>query len=113
MTFNYNHKRFKVVSNSDQGEVSEDFVFEYHQHGNILTCEYQGGKIQCGQLMGIVDENGKIDMRYQQINQLGQLQTGHCISIPERMENGKIRLHETWQWTSGKRTNGTSTLEEC
>jgi hypothetical protein len=26
--------------------------------------------------------------------------------------NGKIRLHETWQWTSGDFSSGTSIIEE-
>jgi hypothetical protein len=28
------------------------------------------------------------------------------------LENGKIRLYETWQWTSGDLTKGTSIIEE-
>ncbi|WP_321538875.1 hypothetical protein [Flavobacterium piscinae] len=38
--------------------------------------------------------------------------TGICHSKPEIMENGKIRLHETWQWTSGDYSNGESIIEE-
>jgi hypothetical protein len=28
------------------------------------------------------------------------------------MENGKIRLYEEWQWTSGDQSKGSSILEE-
>ena len=65
-----------------------------------------------GQLMGLVDDNGKIEMRYHQVNRNGDLMTGMCVSVPEIMENGKIRLHESWQWTSGDRSKGESILEE-
>jgi hypothetical protein len=38
--------------------------------------------------------------------------TGVCHSKPEILKNGKIRLHETWQWTSGDQSKGKSILEE-
>lgn len=87
-------------------------VFTYKQVGNILTSEYSGGNIMQGHLIGLVDENGKIDMRYHQINDRGEIMTGHCTSIPEVLASGKIRLHEKWQWTSGDLSHGESILEE-
>ena len=38
--------------------------------------------------------------------------TGTCFSKPENMENGKIRLYEAWEWTSGDKSKGNSILEE-
>ncbi len=108
----YNNKKFKAVSNSDNGEISGDIIFHYIQRGNILTCEYSGGKIKAGQLLGIVDDKGNIDMRYQQINESGMIMTGLCKSTPEILREGKIRLHEDWQWTSGDQSRGSSILEE-
>jgi len=29
-----------------------------------------------------------------------------CFSKPELMANGKIRLYEKWQWTSGNKSCG-------
>ncbi len=109
---NYNNKTFRPVSNTENGETSEDTVFLYKQNGNILTSEYSGGKIVYGHLIGLVDETGNIDMRYQQINNKGEIMTGICKSVPEVLPNGKIRLHETWQWTSGDFSKGESVIEE-
>lgn len=109
---NYNGKKFKPVSNTENGETSEETIFHYRQVNDILTCDYSGGKIIQGQLIGLVDENGTIDMRYQQVNEKGQLMTGVCQSKPEVLPNGKLRLHEEWQWTSGDRSKGQSILEE-
>lgn len=109
---NYNDKIFRLVVNSENGETSNDSVFIYKQIGNILTSEYSGGKIIKGHLIGLVDENGEIEMRYHQVNQKGELMTGVCKSIPEILENGKIRLHETWQWTSGDKSKGESIIQE-
>ncbi|WP_248724685.1 n-acetylglutamate synthase [Seonamhaeicola sp. ML3] len=87
-------------------------VFHYQQTGHILSCNYKGGNIVEGHLIGTVDDKGHIDMRYHQVNSNGDLMTGICSSYPEITPNGKIRLHETWQWTSGDKSKGQSVLEE-
>ena len=112
MTINYNGKKFKPKSVSDNGLVTDQIIFNYKQEGNILTCTYEGGQIKKGHLIGIVNKEGKIDMRYHQINVQSQLMTGICTSTPELLSNGKIMLHEKWQWTSGDQSEGSSILEE-
>ncbi|WP_294677732.1 n-acetylglutamate synthase [uncultured Fluviicola sp.] len=109
---NYHNKKFRPVSNTPNGETSEETIFHYKQEGNILTCTYSGGQIKSGQLIGLVDEAGNIDMRYHQVNGKGELMTGTCQSTPEILPDGRIRLHETWQWTSGDQSKGDSVLEE-
>lgn len=109
---NYNNKRFKPVKNTENGETSEATIFEYRQQGNLLTAEYSGGDILKGHLIGLVDAYGHIEMRYHQINQQGEFRTGICFSKPEILANGKIRLHESWEWTSGNCSKGASVLEE-
>ena len=108
----YNNKVFKPVSNTENGETTIQTTFFYKQEGNVLTAEYSGGEILKGHLIGLVDENGNIDMRYHQINNKGLLMTGKCISKPEVLKNGKIRLHENWEWTSSDKSKGQSIIEE-
>lgn len=112
MMIDYNGKIFRPIVNSENGETSSETVFKYNQTGNILTSEYSGGKIKMGHLIGIVDENGNIDMRYHQVNNRNEIMTGICKSRPEFLENGKIRLHESWEWTSGDKSKGQSIIEE-
>ena len=110
--FNYNDRRFRPVQNSANGETSAETIFLYLQEGNILTSTYSGGRIRQVHLIGLVDEKGCIDMRYHQVNDRGEMMTGTCRSVPETMPNGRIRLHESWQWTSGDKSSGSSVLEE-
>ncbi len=109
---NYNNKKFRPIKNSENGVTTNETIFKYKQTGNILTSKYKGGQILEGHLIGIVDDNGNIEMRYHQINEKGELMTGMCYSILELTENGKIRLHENWKWTSGDKSSGKSILEE-
>lgn len=112
MSINYNNRIFKPVSNTENGETSSETVFQYKQEGSVLSSKYKGGQITTGHLLGIVSPDGIIDMRYHQVNTRGELMTGKCRSVPEVLPNGRIRLHETWQWTSGDRSNGQSIIEE-
>lgn len=109
---NYHDKKFRPVSNTPNGETSEETIFHYKQEENILTCTYSGGQIKSGQLIGLVDPEGNIDMRYHQINTKEELMTGICQSTPEILNDGRIRLYERWQWTSGDCSKGNSVLEE-
>ncbi|MGV8880188.1 MAG: n-acetylglutamate synthase [Sphingobacteriaceae bacterium] len=109
---NYNDKRFRPISNTENGETSSETIFHYQQTGNVLTSAYSGGKIKLGHLIGLVDKNGNIEMRYHQVNIKDELMTGICRSTPEILENGKIRLHENWEWTSGDKSEGQSIIEE-
>ena len=109
---NYNNKAFRPVQNTDNGETSPETVFYYKQEGNIISSEYKGGKIIYGHLIGLVDKEGCIEMSYHQINSNNEIMTGKCFSKPEILINSKIRLHETWQWTSGDLSTGTSIIEE-
>ena len=109
---NYNDKKFRPNSNTENGETSSETIFHYKQIENVLTSKYSGGKIKYGHLIGLVDKNGNIEMRYHQVNNKDELMTGICKSKPEILENGKIRLHESWEWTSGDKSKGQSIIEE-
>ncbi len=109
---NYNNRIFKSVSNSESGEVSSETVFYYFHNLDLVTATYSGGKIVFGQLIAKVLEDDSLEMRYQHINTSGELMTGKCVSTPEILADGKLRLNEKWQWTSGDLSAGESIIEE-
>ncbi|SDL31276.1 hypothetical protein SAMN05421823_105172 [Catalinimonas alkaloidigena] len=111
-SINYHNRRFRSVSNSDNGEVSSDTLFEYQQEGSLVWATYQGGGIRFGTLIASVDAAGNLDMRYQHMNTAGELMTGVCQSRPEWLPDGRLRLHERWRWTSGDASEGESMIEE-
>jgi hypothetical protein len=111
-TFNYHNRYFRSIANTPNGEVSGDTVFHYQQEGNIVSAVYRGGNIVYGTLIAKVDADGCLDMRYQHLNQKGDFMTGKCRSTPTRLPDGRIRLDEEWQWTSGDLSSGTSAIIE-
>ncbi len=109
---NYNNRTFTSKSNSATGEVSELTTFYYKQEGQALKATYAGGQIRTGQMLGIVNERGELDFVYHHINTDGELRSGRCTSIPEILKDGRMRLHESWQWMDGDLQEGNSIVEE-
>lgn len=109
---NYNNKTFKLKTSTTNGSLSINTIFNYSQKDTIITCTYSSETIKHGQLLGQVAEDGSIDMRYHQLTHNGLFQIGKCCSTPEIMSNGKIRLHEHWNWMDGDQSSGNSILEE-
>ena len=109
---NYDNKTFKTISTSPNGDSDDETIFEYQQEGDIVSATYSGGNIMFGHLLAIANKDGHLNMRYHHLNNNGELMTGICYSTPELMPDGKIRLHESWRWTSGDESEGESVIEE-
>ncbi len=109
---NYDKRVFKSVQNSETGEVSSETVFHYHQKDMLVWAEYEGGEIVFGSLIAKVLADDSLEMRYQHLNKKGELMSGKCVSKPEILLDGKIRLFEEWQWTCGDFSKGKSVVEE-
>lgn len=109
---NYDNRFFRSVANSTSGEVSAETVFHYRQKDSVIWATYEGGAIQFGTLTAKIMENGELEMRYSHVNTAGELMTGECLSTPEILHDGRIRLHEKWRWTCGNFATGESVIEE-
>ena len=107
---NYDDRKFVSVENTANGEVSSKTFFEYKQEGNILSASYSGGEIVKGTLIGIVNEDGSLQFRYNHVNKKGMIKGGECFSVPEILIDGRIRLHESWRWSD--QSEGKSIVEE-
>jgi hypothetical protein len=108
----YDGRRFRSVENSETGEVGPETVFSYSQDGDVVSATYGGGGVRSGVLIATADGEGNLDARYAHVNASGGLMTGECRTTPERLADGRLRLHEEWRWTSGDGSSGRSLVEE-
>lgn len=108
----YDGRRFRSASNSPGGDVSGETVFHYRQQGDVVWATYAGGAVTLGTLIATVAPDGGLSMRYAHVRPDGALVTGTCTSTPEVLPDGRLRLHERWQWTGGATGAGTSVVEE-
>ena len=112
MSVDLDGRRFRAISNSSSGDSDGDTVFEYHQDGAVVWATYAGGGVRFGTLIAAVLDDGRLDMRYHQVAADGAIKSGRCHSVPEELPDGRVRLHETWEWTEGGTGSGTSVVEE-
>ena len=108
----YHLKKFRSVTNSEHGTVDERTLFNYRQKGTFFWGNYSGGSILIGTMIGSVDEQGILKFTYCHQDETGRVRRGSCISIPEILPDGRIRLFEEWQWKDGERSKGSSVVEE-
>lgn len=110
----YNGRRFVGIVNYDEGDFTTETIFQYWQLPNrdVVWGIYQGGAVSFGTFVAKILSDGSLDMPWHHLNTLGELKTGKCISIPETLSDGRLRLHESWQTTDDKLSAGTSIIEE-
>jgi hypothetical protein len=112
MRIDYDNRYFRSVGNVDGGDVDPDTLFHYRQEGDVVWATYRGGRVAFGTLTALVLPDGRLDMRYQQISKDGIIKTGRCLSTPEILSDGRLRLHESWSWIEGAVGTGQSRIEE-
>ncbi|MEZ4651021.1 MAG: n-acetylglutamate synthase [Candidatus Eisenbacteria bacterium] len=113
MKYDLDGKTFRSITNSDNGDVDASTVFRYHQSGDVVWADYDGGEIVRGHLIAAVLPDGRLDMRYHHINRQGELMIGKCLSTPVLTTGGKLMLREEWQWLSGDMSSGYSEVVEA
>lgn len=103
-------RTFRAVAEVDGGEVGTETTFHYLEEDGIVEGTYAGGVIVSGFLVG-TRSGDTLDFRYCQLNSDGETSTGHCTATLSRLQDGRLRLDETWEWES-RAGSGTSAVEE-
>lgn len=104
-------RRFRDVTADHQGDVGADTVFDYcEEPDGTVHGQYAGGSIRLGFLVG-TRAGDAIEFMYSHVTVAGRLASGRCRTRIEVLDDGRLRLHEEWAWTSEPGT-GTSVVEE-
>lgn len=112
MDYTVDGRVFRAAINSENGEVGSETRFYYHQSGKDIRADYSGGQIERGQLLGVMEADGRLRFAYHHLNVTGELMSGQCISTPGWTDGGKLYFDENWQWLSGDCSCGTSRIIE-
>jgi hypothetical protein len=105
-------RRFVLEENAAGADCQPAMAFDYRQQGSRVWALYGGGEVSFGALVARVAGDGRLDARYQHATTAGTIRTGRCETRAERLEDGRIRLHEEWRWLSGAEGAGRSRLVE-
>ncbi|HEV2691086.1 MAG TPA: DUF3291 domain-containing protein [Bryobacteraceae bacterium] len=108
----FDNRVFLAAANTPNGDCDAQTRFRYRQHGPRVWATYDGGQVRFGSVVAIPGRNGRLDMRYHHVDHSGRFRTGKCTATPEVLPDGRLRLHEEWQWTNGDLSVGRSVIEE-
>lgn len=104
-------RRFRDVTEVHMGDVGSGTVFEYHEGDDgEVWATYEGDAVRRGFLVGS-RVGDRLDFRYVHLTVDGDTASGRCASRVEELADGRLRLHESWEWES-RSGAGTSVLEE-
>ena len=84
----------------------------YRQRGDLVWAEFQGGEVRRGSLTGRCSPDGTLEFAYTMVLVGGEVISGHNVSVPEVLADGRVRLNERWQRFGAHADSGTSTLLE-
>lgn len=101
---------FRSAGGVEGGQVTPETEFRFRQSGDMVWGRYSGGTIRLGFLVGTSDGT-TVRFRYTQLDTAGETAAGASHDRIEVLPDGRVRLHETWQWDS-RPGSGTSVLEE-
>lgn len=100
----------RAVSNDAGGEVDARTELRFRQADDLVWGRYSGGAIRLGFFVGTSD-GSTIRFRYTHLSEAGDTASGESIDRIEVLDDGRIRLHESWRWDS-REGSGSSVLEE-
>lgn len=109
----YDRRCFHARTNTSNGDVKPGLRFDYHQEDGAIWAWYEGDGVFLGSLTARKSPTGALRMAYQHLNAADEIRAGQCLSYPEFLTDGRLRMYEFWRWTSGDGTAGASEIEEC
>lgn len=107
----YDGRVFRSTA-AETSEGSDTPVGHYHQRGDLVWAEFAGGAVRVGRLTGTCDADGTIRHVYSQVLTDGRVVAGECVSTPEVLADGRVRLREQWRRFGGEESRGVSFIEE-
>ena len=91
--------RMIVVQTAESGIVNRETVFTFQQTGDLVSVHYAGGGVASGYLVGRMDGE-RLEFRYCQADLSGGLDGGRSDCTLERLDDGRLRLIERFEWAS-------------
>lgn len=99
-----------VSSTANSGVVDARTRIAFRQHGLRVVGRYQGGRVRRGVLTGAVS-GVVLTFRYLQVEVSGAIHGGRSTCDIARTTEGRLRIVERFEWTTGE-GRGTNVFDE-
>ncbi len=101
--------RSSAVETASAGDVP---VGRYHQDGDTVWADFDGGRVVRGYLVGRRTDDDSLDLAYCQVLADATVVSGRVRSTPELLPDGRVRLREEWERYGPHASRGVSVIEE-
>lgn len=109
--YDFHKKLFRVVQNDGVDvEVTTETIFNFYQNEELIYAEYKGGKVNYGEIFGLIEKE-TVHFYYSQTNFEGGKNQGSSKDEIKVLENNKLQLIDRWEWKS-KSGQGLCIMEE-
>jgi len=112
MNYTLDQKQFKLLHNSNNGEVSEDTIFNFSQKDHLITASYSGGSIIYGNIVATPLSANQLKLFYHCMTKEGVVKAGKAIAEITKTKENLLHLQLNWQWLEGNQKEGTSSYLE-
>jgi len=102
--------RMNVTATDAAGVVGAETTLEFRQRGSIVSARYSGGDVEQGFLVGTL-HGDKLEFRFVQVDRAGRIDGGHSTCDVTKLDSGKVRIHEHFQWDT-RPESGTNVFDE-
>jgi hypothetical protein len=109
--WNYDGRRFRSTA-AETAAGADRPIGHYHQSGDLVWAEFAGGAVRAGRLLGRCSGDGTLTLSYSQVMTDGQVLSGACVTTPQVLPDGRLRLRESWRRFDGSGYHGISYIEE-
>lgn len=93
-----------AVQTAANGVVNAETVFRFAQSGDRVRASYAGGRVEHGELVGLV-RGGHLEFCYCQRHADGSLDHGRSDCELRRSADGLVQVVEHFEWGEGRGTN--------
>lgn len=100
----------RVTSTSSGSVVDRSTLFSFRQSGSTVQCQYTGGAVKYGTLIGTLNQNC-LEFAYVQRDVLGRVDAGESRAEIVRLTDGRLSMHEHYRWLTRAGT-GVNVFEE-
>lgn len=101
----YGGRRFRAVGGGPDAPEGR-----YFQDGDLVWADISGPAVRAGRLIATRRPDGALDAAYCFLTAAGETVAGACVSTPELLADGRLRLTEHWRRLDG--SSGVSHIEE-
>ena len=99
---------FRAISNSKNGSLNTETEMHFTSDEGHVIGNYNGGTIIAGHVIGKRLGESELDMLYQSVNTLGEIQAGRAYTHFALDQDNHMHMYLDWQWLTGDQSKGKS-----